>query len=168
MSAQKTPPSTPPAVSEIAKFQSLRLAATENGAKFIDYSLLIKLVRQHFGRQTPREVAAAVAGVQRMLQEVNSTISAAIATHHLLPLHELSSLILSTNTNFEGLESFDALLIGPLRGHPTVQLHFPPVALGPVAPASVNGLDVMAFIAVGAQPQSQPATHWPLRSCWPS
>ena len=88
-----------------------------------------------------------MAGLQRMVAEVNSTVDAIIATHHMISLHELEQLLLASNRSFEGIGSFDALRLGSLRFQPSVMRHFPSLSLGPTPPPRVESVEVMAYIA---------------------
>ena len=141
-----SPPSHQP-TSPLAHFQAARLAATANGTKFLDMAVLTSQLHQRFTSRLPSEVFQAVNALQRMLQEVSSSIDAAIATHHVLTLHDLQALVLSSNDAFKDAASFDALMLGPLTSHPKLKQHYSAEALRMSPPPPIKSVDVMQYIA---------------------
>ena len=94
----------------------------------------------------PKEVAEAIFGLRTMVTEVNTSIQVVFSTHHLVTLHDLERLVLTTNKTFESVSKFDDLMLGSLRTHPAVRSKFAEGALVGTPPR-VSSQAVLEHIA---------------------
>ena len=122
----------PPSLSPLQLFQTARFRVIERG--FLSWPALEKELSKIWPRHPPKEVSEALFGLRTMLTEVNTTVSIVFSTHHLVTLHDLEKLVLSTNKTFEAVSSFDELKLGSLATHPAVRVKFAEEALAVAAP----------------------------------
>ena len=116
-----------PRLSEIpplAVFNAARQHLLTEGL-FLDMAALEHAQRRHFGDLLPNEVSDALGGLQRVLASVNSALTTAFATHHLLTLRDLEAWVLWSSRDFQGAASFAELCLGPLSLHPLVLRYMP-------------------------------------------
>ena len=152
--SHSTPSATAPQAvaraTPLVVFQTCRVAATANGTQFLDWNHLVSHLHQRLGTHpmSPRsDVREYLHALQRVLQEVSSAIDAVIATHHVVSLHELEQLVLSTSDAFKERASFGELMLGPFQCHPKLRQHFKPAALAASPPPAVKGCEVMQYVA---------------------
>ena len=120
-------------------FHECRARAVQQG--FVDYAqlrsaLAAREIADH------RTVRGMLDGLERMLRGINLAVEAAFATYILLTLKDLEGLIISTSQDFHGIDSFDALMLGPLAKHPVVRRHMPHAA----PEAAVTTEEVVTFL----------------------
>ena len=129
-------------------FQQCR-AQIIGAGKFISVPELQKLLRSKFSNrpQYPKVVAEALHALSQVVLEVGTQIQVIFSVQQVVTLHELEHQILANNRNFEGVNSFDELKLGPLKAHHLVQRQFKPEALRAVAgPPALTAADVIAHI----------------------
>ena len=113
-----TTPATVPATTTPAAVRSeglqfflqLRTQSITDG-RFLNWAEFESRLVQKFGRRLPKDVSEAALGLRAMLTEVHSAVDAIFATHHVVTLFELESLVLRSSTQFEAYSSFDEVSI---------------------------------------------------------
>ena len=94
---------------------------------FLNYKELESRLHEEFGetRTWSKRLVDACNGIRRMLASIELSIDAAIATHQILTLHDLQSMIME-NKDFKELDSFENVQVGSLLHHRKIVIFFRP------------------------------------------
>ena len=123
--------------------------------RFLDFGELRRQMTEKWN-DLPRGVLDAMKALERMVASVNLLVISALATHPLLTLVDLEEFILRNCRDFEAVDSFEALKLGPLHTHPEWQRACPSIGAG----AGLTGQDVIRYLAAQLGEQNHGA-HLP-------